>query len=230
MLEYDHYFINTTAMRRTARLFEIIQILRAQSKTITAQQIAEMLEVSTRTVYRDIAALQAMRTPIDGEAGIGYMMRSGYDLPPLNFDAEEVEAIVVGLSLLTRTGDSGLLKAASRVSAKIDNVRENKQSLQVSNWGASTPQSIEMSELRQAIREEQKMDIHYLDGMNNQSQRTILPIAIVYYIEVIVLAAWCELRKDFRHFRVDRISNHQLIEDYFKGNGDELRSNWQSDQ
>ena len=214
-------------MRRTARLFEIIQILRGESRSITAEKIAELLEVSTRTIYRDIAALQAMRTPIDGEAGIGYLMRSGYDLPPLNFDAEEIEAIVVGLSLLSRTGDSGLLKAASRITAKIDKVRENTQSLHVSNWGAHAPKTIDMSELRQAIREEQKIHITYSNDDNNRSKRTILPIAIVYYIEVIVLAAWCELRKDFRHFRVDRISNYELLEDYFIGQGESLRNAWQ---
>ncbi len=214
-------------MRRTARLFEIIQILRNQTKSITAEQIAEMLEVSTRTVYRDIATLQAMRTPIDGEAGVGYIMRSGYDLPPLNFDTEEIEAIVVGLSLLARTGDSGLLKAASRVSAKIDEVRENTQSLHVSNWGAQAPKTIDMSELRQAIRNEQKLHIEYCDENDSCTERTIKPIAIVYYIEVIILAAWCELRKDFRHFRVDRIANYQLLEDFFKGYGDQLRDDWQ---
>ena len=214
-------------MRRTARLFEIIQILRNQTKSITAEQIAQMLEVSTRTIYRDIAALQAMRTPIDGEAGIGYMMRSGYDLPPLNFDTEEIEAIVVGLSLLARTGDSGLLKAASRVSAKIDEVRENTQSLHVSNWGAQAPKIIDMSELRQAIRDEQKLNTVYIDENEIQTQRVILPVAIVYYIEVIILAAWCELRENFRHFRVDRITNYQLLEDYFKGHGDKLRDKWQ---
>ncbi len=215
-------------MRRTARLFEIIQILRAETKAITAEQIAEMLEVSTRTVYRDIAALQAMRTPIDGEAGIGYVMRSGYDLPPLNFDIEEIEAIIVGLSLLARTGDSGLLKAASRVSAKIDEVRGNTQSLQVSDWGAAAPTTIDMSELRQAIREEQKLHISYNDEQDNQTQRTVLPIAIVYYIEVVVLAAWCELRQDFRHFRVDRIMHYQLLDDHFKNSGERLREQWQT--
>ena len=187
-------------MRRTARLFEIIQLLRSQTKPITAEKLAEMLEVSTRTVYRDIVALQAMRTPIEGEAGIGYVMRRGYDLPPLNFDVEEIEAIVVGLSLLSRTGDSGLLQAAARVSAKIDEVRNSSNSLHVSDWGADAPPAVDMSLLRQVIRDEQKISIDYCDESNNSTQRTLLPIAIVYYVEVTVLAAWCELRNDFRHF------------------------------
>ena len=214
-------------MRRTARLFEIIQLLRNETRPITAEKIAEQLEVSTRTVYRDIATLQAMRTPIDGEAGIGYLMRSGYDLPPLNFDSEEIEAIVVGLSLLSRTGDSGLSAAAARVSAKIDDVRENLHSLHVSNWGVQTPFTVNMSELRRAIREEQKLHINYIDENEISSERTILPVAIVYYIEVIVLAAWCELRNDFRHFRVDRIHECFYTDQYFTHRGEEIRQRWQ---
>ena len=99
-------------MRRSTRLFEIIQILRSAAQPMTAADLAAALEVSMRTVYRDIAALQAMRTPIKGEAGIGYIMRKGYDLPPLNFDQEEAEALFVGLSMLARTGDSDLQRAA----------------------------------------------------------------------------------------------------------------------
>jgi predicted DNA-binding transcriptional regulator YafY len=119
-------------MRHPARLFEIIQILRSANAPVTAMQIAGTLEVSPRTVYRDIAALQAMRTPIEGEAGIGYVMRSGYDLPPLNFDADEIESLVVGLSLLARTGDRGLQQAAARISAKIDTLRRDPGALQSS--------------------------------------------------------------------------------------------------
>ena len=215
-------------MRRTSRLFEIIQLLRNQNKPITAEQIAITLEVSTRTVYRDIATLQAMRTPIDGEAGVGYLMRSGYDLPPLNFDIEEIEAIVVGLSLLSRTGDSGLNKAAQRVSTKIDDLRENTHNLHVSNWGAQTLTHIDMSALRQAIRTQQKINISYEDENQQLSQRMILPIALVYYIEVVVLAAWCELRSDFRHFRVDRISQCEFTDLFFKQTGRQLREKWEA--
>ena len=215
-------------MRRTSRLFEIIQLLRNQSRPITAEQIAAILEVSKRTVYRDIASLQAMRTPIEGEAGVGYIMRSGYDLPPLNFDTEELEAIVVGLSLLSRTGDSGLNKAAIRVCDKIDELRENGHNLHVSNWGAVTPENIDMSALRLAIRQQKKLDICYIDEKQQQSQRIILPIAMVYYIEVIVLAAWCELREDFRHFRVDRISHCVTTEANFNECGNKLREKWQA--
>jgi predicted DNA-binding transcriptional regulator YafY len=107
-------------MRRSDRLFEIIQILRSARQPVTAEAIARQLEVSTRTIYRDISALQVMNTPIEGESGIGYIMRRGYDLPPLNFDLEEIEALRVGLALLSRTGDSALQCAARRIHAKVD--------------------------------------------------------------------------------------------------------------
>ncbi len=215
-------------MRRTDRLFEIIQILRSETRSITAGEIASHLEVSVRTIYRDIQTLQAMRTPIEGEAGVGYLMRQGYDLPALNFSAEEIEAIVVGLSLISRTGDVGLQKAAMRVSAKIDLVRSRVESLQVSDWGVPTLETVKPETLRTAIRDEQKLSIHYQDENQSESQRSILPIAIIYYVESIVLVAWCELRKDFRHFRVDRIISCEASEDYFKGDGDDLRLRWQA--
>lgn len=213
-------------MRKTARLFEIIQILRSHNHSVTAQALAEELEVSKRTIYRDIQALQAMRTPIDGEAGVGYMMRSGYDLPAINFSANELEAIVVGLNLLARTGDRSLQQAAKSVANKIESVRGKVDSLIVSDWGVEMPETIDLEPLRSAIRHEQKLLIHYRDEASNKSQRSILPIAMIYYIEVVVLAAWCELREDFRHFRVDRIVHSELLDQYFCNEGKNLRQRW----
>ncbi|NNJ69003.1 MAG: HTH domain-containing protein, partial [Boseongicola sp.] len=102
-------------MQRITRMFEVIQLLRAARGPLSAEALAETLEVSKRTIYRDVAALQAMRVPIEGEAGVGYIMRRGYDLPPLNFDLEEIEALRVGLMMLGRTGDGSLERAASRI-------------------------------------------------------------------------------------------------------------------
>ena len=201
-------------MRKTDRLFEIIQILRSCNKSITAEELSEELEVSKRTIYRDIQALQAMRTPIDGEAGVGYMMRGGYDLPAINFNANELEAIVVGLNLLARTGDRSLQQAAKSVANKIESVREKTDSLMESEWGVELPDTLDMEPLRIAIRQDQKMSICYRDDAGNESQRRILPIAVIYYIEVVVLVAWCELREDFRHFRVDRIVQSELLDEY----------------
>jgi predicted DNA-binding transcriptional regulator YafY len=150
-------------MQRTDRLFEIIQILRSESSVITANEIAARLEVSVRTIYRDIQTLQSMRTPIEGEAGVGYLMRQGYDLPPLNFNVEEIEAIVVGLSLVAQTGDRGLQRAAQQVSRKIDALRGSLESLQVSERGALVPEAVDVDLFRSAIREVHKLELCYRD-------------------------------------------------------------------
>jgi predicted DNA-binding transcriptional regulator YafY len=221
-------------MGRSNRMFEVIQVLRGARKPLTAQALAERLEVAKRTIYRDIAALQAMRIPIEGEAGIGYVMRRGFDLPPLMLDADEVEAIVVGLALLQRTGDQGLQAAAASVGAKIALVLPQEtgrsidnKALQVSTWGAAAP-GIDMKAVRRAIREERKLRLGYLDAGNRPTQRVVKPIAVVYYIEVAVLAAWCELRGDFRHFRVDRIASLKTLTDRFTGEGVALRRGWEA--
>jgi predicted DNA-binding transcriptional regulator YafY len=210
-------------MRRTDRLFEIIQILRSAKAPITAATIADALEVSQRTIYRDIATLQGMRTPIEGEAGVGYILRKDYDLPPLNFDERELEAIVVGLSLLGRTGDTALQSAARRVLMKIDVTRAEVEPLRVSDWGIPATRQGDLDQLRQAIRDERKLRIQYRDAKDEKSERVILPIALTYYIEVVVLSAWCTMRKDFRHFRADRISGCRALEQFFTGKGDALR-------
>jgi len=221
-------------MGRSNRLFEVIQLLRRAAKPLTAQQIAERLEVTKRTIYRDIVALQSMRIPIEGEAGIGYMMRRGFDLPPLMFDADEVEAIVVGLALLQRTGDRDLNLAAESVAAKIADVLPaeagramQRKALTVSTWGTATT-GLDMKSVRRAIREERKLQLGYIDGGRRSTVRTIKPIAIVYYVEVTVLAAWCELRNDFRHFRIDRIDSLKPLTARFTGEGDLLRSLWEA--
>jgi predicted DNA-binding transcriptional regulator YafY len=213
-------------MRRTDRLFEIIQILRSESQVITAAEIASRLEVSTRTIYRDIQTLQAMRTPIEGEAGIGYLMRQGYDLPALNFSTDEIEAIVVGLSLVAQTGDRGLQKAAQRVSQKIDAIRGSLESLQVSDRGVLIPDAVDPDMIRRAIREEQKLDIGYRDENERESSRQVRPLAIIYYVHAMLMVAWCELRHDFRHFRVDRMLSCTESGKFFKGDGDALREQW----
>lgn len=218
-------------MRRTERLFDIIQYLRRTARPVTAAELAQMLEVSERTIYRDIAALQAARTPIEGEAGIGYILRPSYDLPPLNFDVEELEAITVGLSLLARTGDDALNSAAARVSGKIEAMQESLTGLKVSDWGIddqSQSLGVDPSLVRQAIREERKLRFTYQSLDDRETFRTVQPIAIVYYISVIVVTAWCELREDFRHFRLDRISDCDLLDDNFTGEGAALRRAWEA--
>jgi len=220
-------------VRRADRLFEIIQILRTSLRPVTADMLARKLEVTTRTVYRDIAVLQGQRVPIDGEAGVGYIMRKGFDLPPLMFTSDEIEAIVVGLGLLSRTGDTGLQDAAMRVSSKITSVLPDHMgetmtgdTFHVSEWGARSPANINLSEVREAIRDERKIAMTYVDENRIATERTIRPVAVLYFAEAVVIAAWCELRQDFRHFRADRITGATVLDSYFKGQGDDLRRQW----
>ncbi len=216
-------------------MFEIIQLLRSANRPITSQELAESLEVARRTIYRDIAALQALRVPIEGAAGIGYVMRAGFDLPPLMFDAEEVEAIVVGMALLRRTGDAGLQAAADSICRKIAEVLPDQREhdfedahLYVSAWGANPPGQADLTEVRRAIREEIILRIDYTDAEERRSERTIKPLAILYYLEVVVLTAWCDLRVDFRHFRLDRITACETTDDRFSGEGKNLRALWRA--
>lgn len=216
-------------MGRSTRMFEIIQILRNAEKPRTAQQIADELEVTKRTIYRDIAALQAMRVPVDGEAGVGYVMRSGYDLPPINFDVEEAEAITVGLALIARTGDRGLNRAARSAAQKLTDSTRLSDTVFASTWGADEPEVIDLTTVRKAIREDRKLRICYRNADGVETHRTIWPIAIAYHSEAIVIAAWCELRKDLRHFRPDRVSEYEELNEGFIGEGDRLRQEWIKD-
>jgi len=220
-------------MRKSDRLFEIIQILRGASQPMTAQTLARLLEVSVRTVYRDISGLQAMRTPIEGEAGIGYIMRAGYDLPPLNFDTEEIEALRVGLSMLMRAGDTGLLAAGQRVCAKIDALHGPAEWIQVAPWGAPRDDvangCVPVTMLRDAVRQERKLSLTYHDTQGRVTTRKVRPIAVIYHLECNMLAAWCELRGGFRHFRLDRIHRCEGLDEYFIGHGPVMRDLWQED-
>ena len=220
-------------MRRADRLFELIHLLRRARRAITAARLAEALEVAPRTVYRDIAALMAMGVPIDGAAGVGYIMRPGYDLPPLMFDREEVEAVAVGLQLLNRTGDQDLQAAARRVVAKVAAVLPELRADElddgrfvVSSFGAPTASDLRM--LRSAIRDNHRLAIVYRDERERLTERTCLPLAVIYYIEVTVLAAWCELRGDFRHFRADRIVACHKTGDRFAESAPQLRRDWRA--
>ena len=217
-------------MRRTSRLFELIQLLRAADQPLTSEQLAAALEVSQRTVYRDIAALQAIRTPIEGAAGLGYVLRAGYDLPPLNFDLEEIEALRVGLAMLARTGDSALQRAALRICEKVEDLHGPADWLVVVPWGAPGDDPakgcISIAMLRDAIREERKLRLTYRDTDGTETIRTVRPLALVYHLECVMLAAWCELRGGFRHFRSDRIYACDSLDSFFPAQSAPLRQLW----
>jgi len=220
-------------MSRSLRMFDIIQVLRGTTKPLTAQAMAERLEVTVRTVYRDIAALQALRVPIDGQAGVGYILRPGFDLPPLNLSAEEAEAVIVGLAMLGRTGDAGLQSAAQSAGEKIaaafaHDGREvlAEWPLYASTWTTVSVPPEHVQALREAVRDDRKVRIDYTDAEGEISTRTILPVAVLFYIEVIVVAAWCELREDFRHFRIDRMTTCTPTDQTFKNRAKRLRADW----
>lgn len=217
-------------MSRSARLFEVIQLLRSAKKPLLARDLASALEVSIRTVYRDIAALQAMQTPILGEPGVGYVMRKGYDLPPINFDVEEAEAISVGLGLLARTGDVGLWRAANRAARKLHETAPGTRRLVTSSWTMESLPKIELSELRKAIRSETKMRIVYRDAGDQETHRVIWPLVLIYYLDAVMIVAWCELRQDLRHFRLDRVATYRMLAEDFVGHSDALVSAWEQNQ
>jgi predicted DNA-binding transcriptional regulator YafY len=210
-------------LRRADRLFDILRLLRAAAGPVTAGELAETLEVTPRTIYRDMAALQGRRIPIEGAAGIGYVLRRGFDLPPLMFTEDEAEAIAVAMRMLGRTGDTGLQKAADSVLSKLtlvvpDLLRDTLTSaaVYVSKAGAPIPAQRDLpSTVRHAIRAARKMRIAYQDGDGNQTLRVIQPFAVEYYVEATLVCAWCELRNDIRHFRTDRIAAAEMLDETF---------------
>jgi predicted DNA-binding transcriptional regulator YafY len=220
-------------MRKASRLFEIIQIFRLAKRPTTAAEIAQSLEVAPRSIYRDIAALQAMRIPIEGGRGIGYILRPGFDLPPLMFSIEETEAIVLALALLERTGDGELKRAAKRVNQKIAAampapLRQALGAKALHAWGtvAASPEGIDLALVRRAIREERKLRIDYRDEIGQATQRTIRPLALIYYSQTANIVAWCELRQALRNFRTDRVMGGAASDEHFRGEGDNLRREW----
>ena len=220
-------------MRRADRLFDIIQILRLARAPVTAACIAAELEVTPRTVYRDIVTLQARRVPIEGEAGVGYVLRRGFELPPLMLTEEEVEAVAVGARLLRRTGDPGLEAAARTLLTKLaavmpDALRAHLDGVpfHVSERGAPAPEALDLAEVRAAIREARKMRIDYVDTKDAPTSRVICPIAVEYYAEATLICAWCELRGDYRHFRADRVRAARLLKDGFRPEAGRLTAGW----
>ena len=222
-------------MRKASRLFEIIQILRLARQPVTAAEIAGRLEVTMRSIYRDIAALQAMRVPVEGERGIGYILRPGFDLPPLMFSIEETEAIVLALAMVARTGDTELRQAAKKVSDKIaaslpEPLSKTLSANALHAWGsiAPSPSGVDLARVRRAVRDEEKLDIRYRDEAEAETQRRVRPIAVIYYSETVNIVAWCELRQAIRNFRSDRVLSCETAASFFKLEGEKLRQLWMS--
>jgi predicted DNA-binding transcriptional regulator YafY len=220
-------------MPRSDRLFDIIQALRSRKKPVTAAQLAEELEVTPRTVYRDIATLQARRVPIEGAAGVGYVLRKGFDLPPLMFTIDEVEAIAVGARMLKRVKDPALQQAAESVLAKVsvvvpEGLRPHiaDAHVYVSPGMAADADGADLAEIRAAIRDSRKLFIGYADGQGRRTNRVIWPIAMAYYVDATLVGAWCELRADYRNFRIERIQSSKVLRERFDQQGGRLFREW----
>ncbi len=221
-------------MRRADRLFQIIQILRSASRApITAHDLADELETSSRTIYRDIADLMSQRVPIRGEAGVGYVLEPGYDMPPLMLTPDEIEAAVLGAQWVATQGDAILANGARDLIAKIgDVVPQDLRPLALESI-SMTPDvikkeidAIDMAQVRSWIRRRGKIEIDYRDEKDAPSKRVIWPIAIAYFATVRLIVAWCELRKEFRHFRTDRIRATDFLEDTYPTRTKILRQQW----
>ncbi|MCP4410049.1 MAG: YafY family transcriptional regulator [Gammaproteobacteria bacterium] len=205
-------------MRRADRLFQIVQFLRSRRVT-TARWLAEVLEVSERTVYRDIQDLMSSGVPIEGEAGIGYVIRRGYDLPPLMFTRDEIAALTLGARIINSWADPGLAAAAQSVLSKVETVLPDSLKgeldqtrlfsplVQISAKAASF-----MGALRGAADHRNKVTISYMRADSAESKRIIWPLGLFFWGKVWTLGAWCELRLAFRNFRLDRIQSLQVLE------------------
>lgn len=209
-------------MRRADRLFQIVQLVRGRRLT-TADYLSERLQVSVRTVYRDIADLQAQGVPLDGAAGVGYRMRAGFDLPPLMFTREEAQALVASVRIARPRLDSTLSRQAEMALAKIIGVlppavRAAAESLPVFAVavGPDTATRDRLAQLREAVEQRCKLRLRYLDLADGRSERTVRPLGCFHWDAVWTLATWCELRQGFRSFRVDRIETAQTLAETFR--------------
>jgi predicted DNA-binding transcriptional regulator YafY len=232
---FQHTVSREIAVRRADRLFQIIQVLRRSTQPVTASQLAVELEVSQRSVYRDVADLIGQRVPIRGEAGIGYVLDRDFDMPPLMLTPDELEAAVLGAQWVADRGDAVLAGAARDLISKIAAAvpERLRPFIAAPSIGAPTSRGVAADGLdigltRLWIRRGRKIRIRYRDEQSRETERTIWPTMIGYAETVRLLAAWCELRQDFRHFRTDRIVAAEFLEEPYGCRPDELRARWRS--
>jgi predicted DNA-binding transcriptional regulator YafY len=209
-------------MRRADRLFQILQLIRGRRLT-TAVFLSKRLEVSVRTIYRDVAELQHQGVPLEGEAGVGYRLGTGFDLPPLMFTQEEAKALVASVRLAQQGLDPGLAREAEDALGKILSVlpaaaRVAAESLAVYAplLGVDGENQQRLQRLREAVQARQRLKLHYRDLQDKSSERMIRPLGCFFWGKVWTLGSWCETRQDFRSFRVDRIEELQVLESGFQ--------------
>lgn len=210
-------------MRRADRLFQIVLLLN-RGRAVTARELATALEVSERTVYRDIADLSASGVPVDGAAGVGYLMRKGYHLPPLMFDADELAALALGMRMVGAWADAGLGRAAERALLKIEAVLPadrkagaDAAAMVVPSFFRPAAEKVApLGILRAAIRDGRKLRFGYRRADGAASERTVWPLGLFFWGETWTLGGWCELRGEFRSFRIDRMAPPQVLAERFE--------------
>lgn len=199
-------------MPRAERLFDLLQILRRHRQPVSGASLAGELGISLRTLYRDIAALQRLGAEVDGEPGVGYVLRPGFLLPPLMFAEEEMEAVMLGIRWVAERGDPRLAAAAREARARIGAVlpaelrdRLGTPALLIGPEAAVATGSVDLALLRDALRRERTLRLVYRDQSGAETERTVWPVVLGFFDRMRMLVAWCELRGGFRHFRTDRM-------------------------
>jgi predicted DNA-binding transcriptional regulator YafY len=224
-------------MSRSERLLTLIQVLRRHRRPVSGRVLAAETGVSLRTLYRDVATLQAQGADIEGEPGLGYVLRPGFMLPPLMFSEEEIEALVLGSRWVAQRADDRLGDAARNALAKIatvlpDDLRQglDANALLVGPGQAIAGGSIDLAAVRRAIRGERKLAIAYRGPEGAETRRVIWPFALGFFDQVRMVVAWCELRQGFRHFRTDRILELAAIESRYPRRRQVLLKEWREMQ
>lgn len=209
-------------MRRADRLFQIIQLLR-HDRAITARYLSESLEVSERTIYRDVQDLSLSGVPIEGEAGIGYRLMKGFHLPPLMFNEEELAALLLGTRMVQAWTDKGLARAANHAMRKIEIVipphlkpELARTEILVPDFPSNSQTSAHLTLLRNATKQQFKVSYDYTREDGQRSNRIVHPLGLFFWGKVWTLVAWCELRNNFRHFRLDRMQNVTVTNEHFE--------------
>lgn len=220
-------------MSRSGRLFELLQALRRHRHPTSGRALADELGVSIRTLYRDIATLQLQGADIEGEPGVGYIMRPGFVLPPLMFSEDEIEALVLGSRWVAERGDDRLGAAARNALAKISAVLPadlrdtlDATALLIGPGTSGGADGVDLAVVRKSIRAERKLRITYRDGNAQETERIIWPFAVGFFDRTRVVAAWCEMRQDFRHFRTDRIAGLAAMETRYPRRRQALLKEW----
>ena len=220
-------------MSRSERLLDLLQVLRRHRRPVSGRALAEEIGVSLRTLYRDIASLQAQGATIEGEPGVGYVLRPGFLLPPLMFTRDEIEALALGARWVTRRGDDRLREAALNALARIGEglppdlrAELENESLLIGQSAAAPADTVDPLLLRTAIRTHCKLTLTYRDGAGASSDRVVWPIALGYFDQVRLLVAWCELRVGFRSFRTDRIVSAALMDLRYPKRRQDLLREW----